>query len=288
MPVFVAARASSPAGVRRQRWARRWLATASLGVAFAGDAATDLAAFFAKSDDTNVAIIDHAPWQALLDAYLRARHPSGVNRFDYQALKTHGGDTTRLRNYLTGLQAVDPRSLSRAEQKAYWINFYNALTVQLVAAAYPIESIRDIGDQWLSPGPWRDVHAEVAGQALTLDNMEHDILRAIWRDARIHYAVNCASYSCPNLAPSAFTAANTEALLEAGARAYINHPRGVALDGDDIVVSSIYDWFQEDFGGSEAGVLNHLAKYAEAPLAEKLRSASGHMRYAYDWALNAP
>ncbi len=265
-------------------------AAAAIGIAAAAVAGADaeVTAFWSEHDDANPAAIDHAPWQALLTAYLRTDHPSGVARFDYAALKASAEDTARLAGYLDALQAVDPRRYARAEQLAYWINFYNALTVRLVAAAFPIASIRDIGESWLLPGPWKDENATVAGQALTLHNIEHDILRPIWGDSRIHYAVNCASYGCPNLMATAFTAANASELMAAGARAYVNHPRGVAFDGEDVTVSSIYDWFQEDFGDSEAGVLAHLLEYAEEPLAERLRRFDGDMAFAYDWALNAP
>ena len=249
----------------------------------------ELIPFWDASDDANAATVDHGAWQALLDAYL-ARHPSGVSRFDYAGLQAAADDRARLNAYLDSLQAMDPRAYSRAEQKAYWINFYNALTVKVVTDAYPVGSIRHIHEGWIPlTGPWGDVHAKVAGQALTLDNIEHGILRPIWRDERIHYAVNCASIGCPNLATEAYTAANTEDLLNQGAREYVNHPRGVDfVDEDFIVLSSIYDWWVLDFGGSEAGVLAHLAEYADDALASKLQRFSGAIDYGYDWDLNQP
>ena len=270
------------------RMCRQAVGVFGLALTAAAWAQDDMAAFWGVSDDANATTIDHAPWQALLTAYVRTDDPSGVYRFDYGALKANAEDLAQLQSYLDALQGVDPRQYARAEQMAYWINFYNALTVQLVTAEFPVTSIRDIGDNWLLPGPWKDENATVAGQALTLDNMEHDILRPIWGDNRIHYAVNCASIGCPNLAATAFTAANTEQLLDAGAKAYVNHPRGAAFDGEDLVVSSIYDWFQEDFGDDEAGVLAHLMQHADASLAERLRAFSGDMAFAYDWAVNAP
>ncbi len=268
---------------------RALLAAGVLAFAIGAAAASDHAAFWGERDDGNAEQIDHGAWQATLDAYLNADHPSGVNRFDYAALKANAADMGRLADYLASLQALDPRRYSAAEQKAYWINFYNALTVRLVANAYPVKSIRDMGDSWLVAGPWDDVHAKVAGEELTLNNMEHDILRPIWRDNRIHYAVNCASYGCPNLAPLAYTAANTEELLEAGGSAYVNHPRGATLrDDGDLLVSSIFDWYQEDFGDSEETVVQHLLKYAEPELAASLKSFDGWLDYDYDWTLNAP
>ena len=245
------------------------------------------------SDENSVARIDHTAWQEILNGYLRV-HDSGVNRFDYGALKANAGDFAKLALYLASLQSLDPRDYSRAEQKAYWINFYNALTVQVVADAYPVKSIKDISESLLGSlgifgGPWDDVHAKVAGLDLTLNNIEHGILRPIWRDNRIHYAVNCASYGCPNLCPTAFTADNAEELLDAGARAYVNHPRGVEfMDDDFIIISSIYKWYAADFGGTEKSVIEHLVKYADKALATRLRTFAGSVDYEYDWSLNRP
>ena len=245
--------------------------------------------FWDASDETNTATVDHGSWQVLLATYL-APHPSGVNRFDYAALKANDDDLAKLNAYLDALQALDPRTYARAEQYPYWINFYNALTVKVVTDAYPVNSIKSIHEGWIPlTGPWGDVHARVAGQDLTLDNIEHGILRPIWKDERIHYAVNCASIGCPNLATEVYTAANTETLLDAGAREYVNHPRGVDIvDEDFIVLSSIYDWWILDFGNTDEGVLAHLVKYADDELAAKLDDFAGAIDYEYDWDLNQP
>ena len=279
-----------------------WLArTAVIGVALALTVTAasaqfnkaELIPFWDASDESSDQRVDHGPWQDLLDAHLRA-DSAGVSRFDYKGLKAASENLKKLGAYLRSLQNLDPRKLSRVEQKAYWLNFYNALTVKIVADNYPVESIRDIrSKRWLAglvfPGPWDDVYAKVAGQDLTLNNIENGILRPIWDDNRVHYGVNCASFSCPNLASLAFTAENTEGLLESGARAYVNDPRGVDfVDEDFIVISSIYDWFEEDFGGSEEGVMEHLLRYAEDDLLEDLKAFEGAIDYEYDWTLNSP
>lgn len=270
---------------------KRFVLALGVCIAFGAHAAQkpELIPFWDSSDDANAATVDHGAWQGLLDAYL-ARHPSGVNRFHYAGLQAAADDRAKLDAYLDGLQGMDPRAFSRAEQKAYWINFYNALTVKVVTDAYPVDSIRQIHEGWIPlTGPWGDVHASVAGQELTLDNIEHGILRPIWNDERIHYAVNCAAIGCPNLAAEAYTAANMEDLLNYGAREYVNHARGVdVVDEDFIVVSSIYDWWALDFGDSEEGVLAHLVKYADDGLAAKLEGFAGAVDYEYDWDLNQP
>lgn len=246
-------------------------------------------AFWDVSDESSELNVDHSDWQVVLDAHLKT-HSSGVNRFDYAALKSSPKDMKTLNGYVDYLQTIDPRQLSREEQMPYWINFYNALTVKVVTDEYPVDSIREIHESWIPrSGPWGDERAEVEGQALTLDNIEHGILRPIWQDPRIHYAVNCASLGCPNLATEAYTSSNTERLLESGARQYVNHARGVdVVDDDFIVISSIYDWFVVDFGDSEAGVLTHLLQYAEPELAKQLSAFEGVFDYEYDWDLNQP
>ncbi len=236
-------------------------------------------------DPAATATIDHAPWQRFLDAYL-ARHASGVNRLGYDNVTAQ--DRTVLAAYIDGLAALPITRYSRAEQQAYWINLYNALTVQVVLDHMPVASILDID---ISPGlfadgPWGRKLVTIEGEAVSLDDIEHRILRPVWRDPRIHYAVNCASIGCPNLQGEAFTAANAERLLQAGARDYVNHPRGARVADSGLEVSSIYVWFQEDFGGDEAGVIAHLQHHAEAGLREKLAGVRVINGHDYDWALN--
>ena len=193
------------------------------------------------------------------------------------------------------LRMVRPRSAavpisrySRDEQLAYWINLYNALTVQAVLDDYPVESIRkiSISPGLFSIGPWDRKLIRIEGEDLTLNDIEHRILRPIWQDPRIHYAVNCASISCPNLMPTAFTGANADELMTAGAREYINSPRGVTVRNGRLYVSSIYDWFDDDFGGTDARVIAHLREYASPALDAKLARISRISGDDYDWDLN--
>jgi hypothetical protein len=142
-------------------------------------------------------------------------------------------------------------------------------------------------DQRAAPSPvWGAKLLTVEGEKLSLDDIEHRILRPIWQDERIHYAVNCASLGCPNLPAAAYTSENTAALLEQGAKEYINHTRGVALTGGKLRVSSIYVWFQEDFGGDAEGLMEHWQKYANPPLAGALEKYKGGLSHDYDWRLN--
>lgn len=231
-------------------------------------------------------VVDHTPWNNLLKKYLVINHPSGINRFLYGDVSTE--DRKILSQYLERLQQVRVSSLNRKEQMAYWINLYNALTVKVILDHYPVKSIMeiDISPGLFSNGPWDARLLTIEGEKISLNDIEHRILRPIFSDNRIHYAVNCASLGCPNLQPAAFSVANTEELLEAGAGAYINSPRGARLDKGKLHASSIYKWFQVDFGGSEEGVIKHLLQYAEGGLADALRTYDKGLRYEYDWKLN--
>lgn len=234
-----------------------------------------------KADPASGQVIDHSAWNSLLGEYV-SEGPQGVNLVAYARLKAEAAD--RLAAYIAAMEAVTIEAFGPDEQFAYWVNLYNAATVAVIIANFPLESIRDIGV--LGAGPWRDKAVTVAGRDLTLDNIEHDILRATWKDVRIHYAVNCASFGCPNLAREAYTGARLEPMLEAAARAYVNHPRGFGGEPGRVVASSIYDWYRADWGSVEA-VLDHARKYAEGPSAKLLEGADAIAAYDYNWSLNA-
>ena len=263
------------------------LAAATL--AFAAAAATGAPAaklwerWLAHDPESELAV-DHSPWDLFLKKYLS--ETDGITRVDYAAVDEQA--RTALQGYLASLSQTPVDALSRAEQLAFWINLYNALTIETILKNYPVDSIRAISPGFLSSGPWGEKMIEVAGEKLSLDDIEHRILRPIWKDPRLHYAVNCASLGCPNLAGEAFTAAGAEHLLEQGARAYVNHPRGASIEDGELIVSSIYRWFGEDFGGSDEGVIDHLRRHANEQLRSNLEDIDSIASHRYDWALNRP
>lgn len=237
-------------------------------------------------DAASTRVIDHAAWTAFLRKYVRP-DADGINRVAYGQVTA--ADRRALKAYIQRLGAMKVTGFNRKEQLAFWINLYNAVTVDLIVSRWPVRSIRDIS---ISPGlftkgPWGRKLLTVEGVKLSLDDIEHRILRPIWRDPRIHYAVNCASLGCPNLQPQAFTGANADALMTRGARQYVNHPRGVAINDGRLRVSSIYVWFRTDFGGTDAGVIRHLMRYAGPDLKAKLARIKGIADDGYDWAVNA-
>lgn len=236
-------------------------------------------------DPASTLDIDHTPWARFVAAY-GAEDPSGVVRVAYSRVSAE--DRLTLGAYIERLAASPVSRLSRDEQFAYWVNLYNALTVKVVLDHYPLRSILDVTlSTALFPiGPWSTKIIAVEGERLSLDDIEHRILRPIWRDPRIHYVVNCASLGCPNLPLKPIDARRREAALDAAAYAYVNHPRGARVDGSSVAVSSLFVWYQEDFGGDDAGVLAHLKRYALPPLADALATVERIADGGYDWSLN--
>lgn len=239
--------------------------------------------FWQTSDEQSTVVVSHEKWQTILDRYLTSTTSDGVNLFAYKSVTAD--HKKQLKLYIQELSVLDPRQLNKAEQYAYWINLYNALTVDVVLDEYPVKSIRKIRFITSLFGPWDKTLASIAGEEVSLNDIEHRILRPIWQDARIHFAVNCASIGCPNLQAEAFTADNAEALLELGAEQFINHPRGVSRQGSTLVLSSIFDWYGADFGSSTEEVLEYLSDFLED---EKLSfiDSPQNLNYQYDWTLN--
>jgi len=230
--------------------------------------------------------VDHTPWAALLEHLLRPQ-PDGRRLVAYR--DAGPAERAALEAYLAALSATPVSRLARAEQMAFWINLYNALTVKVVLDHWPVRSIRDID---ISPGlfadgPWGARLIAVEGEPLPLDDIEHRILRPIWRDARIHYAVNCASMGCPDLALEPYRGDRIDAQLDRAGFEFVNHPRAVRIDKGKLFVSSIYHWFKEDFGGNDRAVVEHLCAYAAPPLAMVLQQYARIDGHAYDWAINA-
>ncbi|MCF6198889.1 MAG: DUF547 domain-containing protein [Hyphomicrobiaceae bacterium] len=257
---------------------------AIFGVLFSAlPALADVVASFKSFQKGASTTVDHSIWDGLLKTYVH-KSASGLNEVDYKAFKRAGHKA--LKKYLRQLQATNVKKLDRDEQFAYWANLYNAKTIDVILQRYPVSSIKKIKSGLFSPGPWKLKILKVNGVTLTLNDVEHGILRKIWRDPRVHYAVNCASIGCPNLARNAFTGKKLQTMLDKGARDYINSPRGARVKNGRVFASKIYSWFNEDFGGNERGVLKHLLKYAKPALAKKLKAAGSIYSYQYDWSLN--
>jgi Protein of unknown function, DUF547 len=245
---------------------------------------------WSANDPGSRVVIDHQAWGTFLRRYL-VEEPDGIDRLRYGQVSA--GDRQELGRYLENMSQVQVTSLNPAEQFAYWVNLYNALTVKVVLDHYPVASIRDItlGGSFLVnlitgvSGPWQAKLIQIEGEAVGLDDIEHRILRPLFKDNRVHYAVNCASIGCPTLMQAPFSAKNLQVMLDRGARLYVNHPRGARAEGAGLTVSSIYHWYKDDFGGSWQGVLAHLRRYANPATAQMLASFETTSGDSYDWQL---
>lgn len=232
--------------------------------------------------DMNKAV---ANYSALLERRI-TRGDGELNLFDYAGANA-AGEGKIIKAYTDYLASQNPDSLPEAEQIAYWANLYNALTVNLILDNYPLKSIREVKSGVFSTGPWKRDEVTVNGKVLSLDDIEHGILRKRYPNpALVHYMVNCASVGCPNLQPKLWTAATLDADRDAAAREFINSPRGAAIKGNKLKASSIYDWFKEDFGGSKSATLEHFRKYAGPELLSALDAGAKIDGYDYNWDLN--
>ncbi len=239
-------------------------------------------------DFSSKATIDHHIYNSWLKKYVKTYKGATFVAYDKVSLE----DVKRLNSYLYYLQSLKISQYNRHEQEAYWVNLYNARTIATILEKYPVRSIRDITYRvglfsgLLSPGPWQHKLMNVEGNDLSLDDIEHRILRPIWQDPRLHYALNCAAMSCPNLRALAFTGANIEALLDTSTKEFVNSTKGVKIEDNKVLVSEIYHWYRKDFGGAGRPILTHIEKYASDDLRIKLKKFTTYTTMPYDWRLN--
>jgi hypothetical protein len=219
--------------------------------------------------------VDNSIYADLLGRYVKA------GAVDYKGLKTQ---EARLDAYLELLAEVDPDRLDRETRFAFYINAYNAWTLKLILAGYPgVASIKDLGSLFSSP--WKKKIARINGKTLTLDQIEHDILRPTFKDARVHFAINCAALSCPPLRSEPYEASRLDAQLTEATVAFINREDRNFLKADTLYVSKIFKWFNEDF---TPDVETFVRQHATGELKKGLDAAKDlRVSYLdYDWSLN--
>ncbi len=211
--------------------------------------------------------VSHEAWNKLLQQSV-----SSSGAVNYKAIKSN---VTALDAYLDEL-ARNPvqSSWSRNEQMAYWINAYNAFTVKLIVKNYPVKSIMDLH----GGKPWDEKWIQLGDKTYSLNEIENDILRPKYKDARIHFAVNCAAQSCPPLLNKAFTAANLSSTLDSQARKFINDSKFNQISAGEAKISKIFEWYAGDFGN----IVAYLNKYSTTKI-----NAGAKVSYnEYNWALN--
>lgn len=220
----------------------------------------------------------HGKWNAFVEGHIR----NGL--VDYKKAKL---DDKLLRSYLQQLADTDFQNLGGAEKLAYLLNAYNAYTIALIldnsGEQEMVESIKDIGGFFSSP--WKQKIATLGGRLYTLDEIEHNLIRSQFSDPRVHFALNCASISCPPLAPFAYEAQEIEKQLDQQTGSFINNPQNTYRSGSRLYVSKIFDWYEDDF---VSGILPFIQKYAQGELATQVHgSKTLSLSYLnYDWSLN--
>lgn len=229
--------------------------------------------------------VDHRAF----DALLRAHVVNGA--VDYDAFKAAPTFTA----YLSALNAVNPASLSAQERLAYWINVYNAFTIKLIVDKGERQSIRNVNKSFgllKLKGPWSDPVVRAAGRVLTLDQVEHEIIRKEFDEPRIHFALVCAAIGCPPLRSEAYVAARLETQLTEQAQRFIREspPKNrVDVPSRTVFVSLVFTWYRDDFGGSDKAIGQYLAEwYPAGPERDLLRSGRFTLKQTnYDWTLNS-
>ena len=220
--------------------------------------------------------LDHNLYATLLEKYVKQ------GQVDYRGFKT---DEAKLDQYLKVLEKTDSAKLAPNDQFAFYINAYNAWTIKLILNGYPgIKSIKDLGSFLKSP--WKKKICRLDGDIITLDDIEHSILRPRFKDPRVHFAINCAAFSCPPLIAEPYRGSTLDRQLDDSAKNFINNPQSNFLKGDTLYVSKIFKWFAEDFNND---IIGFFSKYAEKELKKELEAKGDQIKINYlhyDWFLN--
>lgn len=225
---------------------------------------------------------DHGALGALL-----ARHVDADGMVDYETWKAR--DVKALDDYLSQVRAAAPSKLGKVEAEAFWINVYNAVTIRAILEFMPLKSIRDKVSSIGGYNVWDDYKIAIEGRDLSLNDIEHRILRKMG-DPRIHFAINCASRSCPRLLAEAYTGVRLEEQLDSNSRHFFRQPGNYRLDRDAkrVRLSRILEWFGEDFGPDERSRLTKVSAWLPEDDAKFLEQTTVTVEYLdYDWSLNA-
>ena len=226
--------------------------------------------------------VDHGGWDTLLK-----KHVDDDGYVNYTALHRSSKDRQALTAYLNKLSKANPSLKSSNDGKlAFWINAYNALTVHGILREYPTSSIRNHTARFFGYNIWKDLYLNVAGRAYSLDHIEHQLLRKM-DEPRIHFAIVCASIGCPRLLNRAYTADKVDTQLETNAKDFFRRRQNFQHSGNRFYLSSILDWFGEDFGSSQAAQLRRISKWL--PEASQSAASRGSVSVSfmdYNWNLN--
>lgn len=221
------------------------------------------------------AAVDHTPWTTLLTRYV-----DDSGRVAYRDLQAQ--DRAAFTSYLETLAQAQPESMNESEEKAFWINAYNAIIVSGVLQGYTAEGFfgRKRLFSWFT--------GRIAGKDRTPDEIEHQILRKKFADPRIHFTIVCASTSCPKLRREAYVAERLDMQLNDATAKFLNDPERNQIDAQGVALSKIFDWFAEDFRTNAGSVVKFARRFVSEEKKSRLNMQDNDLRYlAYNWTLNA-
>lgn len=238
------------------------------------------------NNPTSNKIINHSSWQIFLDKYLTGPK-DGLVLVKYARVTPQ--DHKKLKAYIAKMAKTKITDYNRKEQLAYWLNIYNALVVNLILEHYPIDSIQEINISpgLFSTGPWEANLFRVQGFNISLSDIKNRIIRPIWNDPRTLYALSNGTIGGPNLHSSPFLGEHISDQLNKVASIYINSPRGVQITQNKLLVSQIFEWYEEDFGGTKQDVLKHIKLYANPNLKANIKHFKTINGYIYNWHINS-
>ncbi|UOB18758.1 DUF547 domain-containing protein [Abyssalbus ytuae] len=223
--------------------------------------------FLLLSALTHAQNFDHSEW----DVFLK-KHVDVSGKVNYKAIRE---DDKELKSYLNQFIKVPPEnSWNKNEKLAYWINAYNAFTIKLIVDNYPLSSIKDIDS------PWDKKFIPINGRLISLNYIEHEILRKM-NEPRIHFAINCASFSCPRLLNEAYIPSKIEDQLNKVTSGFINNPSKNIVSEESVTLSKIFNWFKKDFE-TNGGVINFINEYSLIKISKNVKVTY----FKYDWKLN--
>ena len=265
----------------------RVMLTALCSVSLGAYGATqmNLIEFWNDHEPASLIDLDHSRFEEFLEKYVIDDHPSGIARFDYLAVSQ--SDFDKLESYLSDMQFMEPRQLTEAEAKAFWINLYNAATLHMVIEEFVDGNPTRIQARGVPIRRWRRDIITISEQRMSLEDILHGVIRPLYQDPRVHYALIFCMYGSPDMPTTVFKGDNNDALLEELEAKFLSKSRAVKIEGDQLVLSSIFKDYDTDFAPSQSQFLAYLRERVPEEVAQSMNGVT-KVRYEFDDTVNIP
>lgn len=232
--------------------------------------------------------VDHSAFKEVLNAYISDQHPSGIARFNFNAVSEL--DKNKLKGYLDYLQLLEPRQLNEAEAKAYWVNLYNAATLKMVLEAYDddrVKSIREARTGVFSAQPWKRKLVTISQQKMSLEEIHNGVLRPMYKDHRLHFALFFFSLGGPDVSSMILEGENNDEVLDTLEKNFFSHYRAARLNGSELVLSELFETYDTDFAENSSALIQYISQHVSEEIAAGLLTVTD-IRFEYDWSINTP